>query len=145
MRNAGRRTTLRDVAHPAVVDRTAGQDSRLCSVLTGDGQIVSTRCLIADTPLLRMRGLLGRTELAEGEGVLIRPTNAIHMWFMRFAIDAIFLDDQCEILRIAEGLGPWRMAACRGAKSVLEVAAGTCAEVGVTPGDRLRFDVCVPA
>ena len=117
-----------------------GPNARVCSVLTDDGRVVSERCLIADTPRLRMRGLLGRADLPAGEGLLIRPTNAIHMWFMRFAIDAIFLDEHGEVLRVAERLQPWRMAVRRGAKSVLEVAAGTCADAGVRPGDRLMFD-----
>jgi uncharacterized protein len=116
---------------------TAEPVSGLCTVVTDDGRVVCERCLVADTPRLRMRGLLGRTGLPHGEGILIRPTNAIHMWFMRFAIDAVFLDGDGEVLRIAERLGPWRMAARRGAKSVLEVAAGTCADAGLQPGDRL--------
>jgi len=112
-------------------------ESGFCTVLTDDGRVVCERCLVADTPRLRMRGLLGRALLPDGEGILIRPTNAIHMWFMRFAIDAVFLDADGEVLRVAERLRPWRMAARPGARSVLELAAGTCGAVGVAPGDRL--------
>lgn len=86
-----------------------------------------------------MRGLLGREGLPPGEGLLIRPTNAIHMWFMRFPIDAVFLGEHGEVLRIAPDLGPWRMAAQRGARSVLELPAGACAAHDLQVGDRIDF------
>ena len=86
-----------------------------------------------------MRGLLGREGLPAGEGLLIRPTNAIHMWFMRFPIDAVFLGGHGEVMRIAPSLRPWRMAARRGARSVLELPAGTCAAHDLQVGDRVEF------
>lgn len=115
-------------------------DVRCVRVRTTGGVEVCARCALADTPLRRMRGLLGRAGLAEDEGILIRPTNAIHMWFMRFAIDAVFLDGENRILRIAADLRPWRMAARRGAKAVLELPAGTCARVGLGEGEQLVFE-----
>ena len=57
---------------------------------------------LAETPLTRARGLLGRAGLERGEGILLRPASSIHMWFMRFAIDAAFLDPDGRVLRIAE-------------------------------------------
>ena len=57
-----------------------------------DGSLVCERCLLAETPLARMRGLLGRAGLERGEGILLRPASSIHMWFMRFPIDAVFLE-----------------------------------------------------
>lgn len=62
------------------------------------------------------------------------------MFFMRFAIDAVFLDRELEVVRVAEQLKPWRMAAKRGAKAVLELPAGRCARTGVRVGDRLVLD-----
>ena len=49
-------------------------------------QVVCEECLVADRPLARMRGLLGRTDLPRGEGVLLRPAGSIHTFFMRFPI-----------------------------------------------------------
>ncbi len=57
------------------------------------------------------------------------------MWFMRFTIDAAFLDRDGRVLRIAEQLRPWRLAACKGAKAVIELPAGECGRVGLTKGD----------
>ena len=102
-----------------------------------NGTVVCERCVLADSVWLRMKGLLGRRELPEDEGVLIRPCSSIHMFFMRFAIDAVFLDRELEVLRIAPGLKPWRMAGKRRSKSVLELPAGRCERVGLREGDRL--------
>jgi uncharacterized membrane protein (UPF0127 family) len=60
------------------------------------------------------------------------------MWFMRFAIDAAFLDRDGRVLRVVEALRPWQIAGCRGAKSVIELAAGECGRVGLSPGDVVR-------
>jgi uncharacterized membrane protein (UPF0127 family) len=104
-----------------------------------DGTIVCDRCAVADRMLPRMRGLLGRSELRRGEGILLRPTSSIHMWFMRFPIDAVFLDDELRVLHVVPGLEPWRIAARRGARAVLELAAGECERRGVREGDVLRL------
>ena len=102
-----------------------------------DGSLVCERCLLAETPLTRLRGLLGRAGLERGEGILLRPASSIHMWFMRFAIDAVFLDADNRVLRIAADLRPWRVAGRRGARAVVELAAGECARVGLREGDQL--------
>ena len=60
------------------------------------------------------------------------------MWFMRFAIDAVFLDPESRVLRVAENLRPWRLAGCKGAKAVIELPAGECERVGLAPGDVVR-------
>lgn len=104
-----------------------------------DGSTVCERCLLAETPLTRLRGLLGRAGLERGEGIILRPASSIHMWFMRFPIDAVFLDADDRVLKIAADLKPWRMAGCRGAKAVVELAAGECERLGVAAGDGLRL------
>ena len=104
-----------------------------------DGTLVCERLLVADSPLLRMRGLLGRDGLEPGEGLLLRPASAVHTCFMRFAIDAVFLDRDLVVLGIADGLEPWRAASRRGAKAVLELPAGFSAERGLRVGDELTL------
>ena len=110
-----------------------------------DGSLVCERCLLAETPLARLRGLLGRAGLRRGEGILLRPASSIHMWFMRFAIDAVFVDGEHRVLRVVSDLKPWRVAACRGAKAVVELPAGECARVSLVPGDRLMLRPREPA
>ena len=62
------------------------------------------------------------------------------MFFMRFPIDAVFLDRELRVLRVAADLKPWRLASKRGAKAVLELPAGRCARVGLGEGDHLALD-----
>ncbi|MBD0328511.1 MAG: DUF192 domain-containing protein [Thermoleophilia bacterium] len=86
-----------------------------------------------------MKGLLGRAALPRGEGLLLRPASSIHMWFMRFPIDAVFLDEELRVVRVVRDLLPWRIAAKRGARAVLELPAGEIERRGVREGDQLRL------
>jgi len=99
-----------------------------------DGNVVCENCLLAETAFARMRGLLGRSGLSSGEGMLLRPASSVHTAFMRFAIDAVFLDRGDRVLKVAAELSPWQMAACRGARAVLELPAGEAQRRGLEPG-----------
>ena len=102
-----------------------------------DGSPVCERCLLAETPLTRLQGLLGRRELPRGEGLLLRPASSIHMFFMRFPIDAVWLDGNLKVLKVSPEVAPWKLAACKGAKGVVELPAGEAAQRGVHPGEQL--------
>jgi uncharacterized protein len=102
-----------------------------------NGDVVCDRCVVAASPLSRMKGLLGRSELTPGEGLLLRPASAIHTFFMRFPIDAVFLDRDWRVVGIEGDIAPWRTAARKGAKAVLELPAGESARRGLRPGDLL--------
>ena len=102
-----------------------------------DGSPVCERCLLAETPLTRLKGLLGRRELPGGEGLLLRPASSIHMFFMRFPIDAVWLDGDMNVLKVSSDVAPWKVAACKGAKGVVELSAGESDRRGVRAGDRL--------
>jgi uncharacterized membrane protein (UPF0127 family) len=86
-----------------------------------------------------MKGLLGRRSLDDGEGLLLRPAGSIHTAFMRFPIDAVFLDASMEVLRVEPNLRPWRIAAQRGAKAVVELPAGTAESRGLAVGLTLEL------
>ena len=107
------------------------------SLARRDGRVVVERCLVAARPLRRMRGLLGRASLPGGEGILLRPAGSIHTFFMRFPIDAIFLDRELVVVGIESDLPPWRAAARKRAHAVLELAAGECDRRGLREGDAL--------
>jgi uncharacterized membrane protein (UPF0127 family) len=89
---------------------------------------------LAVTPVARARGLLGRRS---PRPLLLAPARAVHTCGMRFAIDAVFLDADLRAVRVVRGLRPWRFAAARGARAVLELAAGGAD--GIVPGDRLAL------
>ncbi len=94
-----------------------------------------------------MRGLLGRSELPRGEGVLLHPAGSVHTLFMRFPIDVVFLDRDDRVLHVAADVRPWRFVGKRRARSVLELAAGEAARRGIEIGtmiDRLDMGVAPP-
>ena len=100
--------------------------------------------IVADTLLRafdsesRRRGLLKRDFLADGSALVIAPTNAIHTFFMRFAIDVAFVAKDGRVLKLRRAMPPWRIAAAWGAFAVVELAAGALDRAGVQPGDLLR-------
>jgi uncharacterized membrane protein (UPF0127 family) len=118
------------------MDMARGRPS---TILRAGATPVCERCDVAETPLTRLKGLLGRSRLRSGEGLLIRPTSAIHTCFMRFPIDAVFLDRELVVLRAVSDMPAWRFAGCRRSRAVLELAAGEIRRHGIRPGDRLRL------
>jgi len=104
-----------------------------------DGSLVCERCLLAESPLTRLKGLLGRRELPRGEGLLLRPASSIHTFFMRFAIDAVWVDRELNVLDVSAGVAPWRTARCKGAKAVIELPAGEAERRGIAVGDALAL------
>jgi hypothetical protein len=84
-----------------------------------------------------MRGLLGRRSLPADQGILLTPAGSVHTAFMRFPIDAVFLDRELVVVAIAADLRAWRAATRRGAHAVLELAAGETQRRGLRVGDRL--------
>jgi uncharacterized membrane protein (UPF0127 family) len=61
------------------------------------------------------------------------------MLFMRFPIDAVWLDGDLKVLKVSPELAPWKVAACKGAKGVVELAAGEASRRGVHPGEQLSL------
>jgi uncharacterized membrane protein (UPF0127 family) len=69
---------------------------------------------------------MGRASLPAGDGLWIEPCNSIHMFFMRFAIDAVFLDRDNRVKRVLRNLKPWRVSPIVfGARTVVELPAGS--------------------
>src|SRR3954447_17339422 len=114
-------------------------NARTAAVRSATGATVCETCLVADSPLLRLRGLLGRAPLRGGEGLLLRPSGSIHTCFMGFPIDAVFLDRDLCVLRVAPDVRPWRTAAVRRARAVLELRAGEAMRRGIAVGDVLEL------
>jgi uncharacterized membrane protein (UPF0127 family) len=106
---------------------------------TEDGRVVCERCELADTFWTRFRGLMGRDRLPAGEGMLFRPGGSVHMFFMRFPLDAVFCDRDLRVLAVRPGLQPWQTAGTRGAKVTIELAAGEAARRGLEAGTQLRL------
>src|SRR5882724_3191152 len=105
------------------------------------GRVVARDARRADSLAARTRGLLGETMLAEGTGLWLDPCSSIHMFFMRFAIDVVFLDREQRVTRAVAALAPWRVAfGGRGARSAVELPVGSIAASDIRVGDLLSFD-----
>jgi uncharacterized membrane protein (UPF0127 family) len=101
--------------------------------LTAGGETL-VHAQLADSIWTRGRGLLGRRGLAPQEGLLIRPCSSVHTWFMRFAIDVVYLDADGCVTKVVPDLKPWRFSWGRGANMVLELPSGEAARQGIVPG-----------
>lgn len=106
---------------------------------TTRNSVLATHLTLADTPQTRDKGLLGRNGLAPGEGLWIIPCQAIHMFFMRFSIDLVYIDRQKRVRKVKSEIAPWRISACLTAHSVLELPAGIIRETGTRRGDSLEI------
>lgn len=93
----------------------------------------------ADTFSSRLFGLIPRRCLGAEEGLWLEPCAMIHMCFMSFPIDAVFLDEEMKVLRVVADLKPWSFSPwVRGARGVLELPSGRSAG-RVEAGDVLEF------
>jgi uncharacterized protein len=109
------------------------------------GAVLADRVTIASTRAERRRGLLGRSHLEPGEALLIAPCNGVHMFFMRFAIDMLALDENGVVVDAVSELKPWRIRLPRrGSHSVLELPAGTLVATHTKIGNRINIDVRKP-
>lgn len=104
------------------------------------GTILADAAGVADTPDKRNTGLLKHTSLAEGDGLWIVPTQGVHTFFMKFAIDVLYLSKSKQVLKIRPSMGAWRLSLCFKAHSVLELPAGRAARMRTEIGDQLEFD-----
>ncbi len=83
-------------------------------------------------------GLLSRKSIQDNEALWIKPCNNIHTFFMRFAIDCIFIDEKLKIVRVVNNIKPFRFAGPYWkARSVIETAAGVAAKWNLKEGDQL--------
>ena len=104
-----------------------------------NGRIVADHLLPAFDSQARRTGLLAHRSLPAGTAMIIAPTNAIHTFFMKFAIDVLFVAKDGRIVKVRESLRPWRMAAAWSGHGVIELAAGAVGLCEVAEGDRLTL------
>jgi uncharacterized membrane protein (UPF0127 family) len=112
----------------------------LARVRNAAGDVVCERCEIPKSSFARMRGLLGRSGLEPGSGMLIDAAPSVMTFFMRFPIDVVFLDRDWTVVRVVHALRPWRVAGARRAVAALELSAGAAAEAALQEGDLLVLE-----
>lgn len=88
----------------------------------------------------RLRGLLFSKPLQSGDGLYIVPCQSIHMFYMTYAIDAIFLNKSCIVIACEKSIKPWHMSGFyTKAHGCLELPEGTIDQSRTAPGDLLTF------
>ncbi|MCG0274871.1 MAG: DUF192 domain-containing protein [Thermosediminibacteraceae bacterium] len=102
--------------------------------------IVLAEKVVVASGLKKFIGLIGRKRLENGSGLLLLQCRGVHTYFMRFAIDVVYLDANGKVLKIVEGMLPYTLGPLvRKARAVLELPAGTCRESGTAEGDLVEF------
>lgn len=109
-------------------------------VVEESGQKISIE--VAENFRSRFFGLMFRKNLDRGFGLLLNPCNSIHMMFMRFAIDVVYLDKNFRIQKLVKNLHPWiGLSMCLKATSTLEIAAGEIDRLGLKIGQSIKQSV----
>ena len=104
---------------------------------TRSGKLVAGHVLTAFDSESRRRGLLAHTGLPASTALIIAPTNAIHTFFMKFAIDIVFVSKDGRVVKIRSRVPAWRMTGALRAYAVLELAAGSLESSDTQVGDQL--------
>ena len=96
---------------------------------------------IADSPISKGLGLIGRKGFREYNGMLLKNANAIHTFFVRFPIDVVFLDRDFKVLKIVEKLSPFRFSPIVWkAKHILELPQNSIKSHSLKVGDKLALE-----
>ena len=130
---------------PSFLAPLAGQPEGWRLRNTRGGIVLAERVELAADSASRKRGLLGRDHLDEGHALVIVPCAAVHTYFMRFAIDVLFVRRDGRVVKCAHGVRPWRIALALTAHAVIEMPAGALRRSGTSRGDRLVFEPIPPA
>ena len=93
---------------------------------------------VADTFMGRLKGLLGTKSLAEHTGLILVNCNSIHMFFMKYPIDVVYVDEDYTIVKLVENLKPGRINLCFKAKHTIEFPVGTINKYFII-GTKLRY------
>ncbi len=102
--------------------------------------ILADAAELADTSEKRRTGLLKHASLGQGEGLWIVPCESVHSFFMKFAIDLVYMDKNKKVKKVRHSMVPWRVSACLSAHSILELPAGAVAATGTQAGDQLVIE-----
>ncbi|HEC68897.1 MAG TPA: DUF192 domain-containing protein [Candidatus Omnitrophica bacterium] len=97
--------------------------------------VLASQAKIADNFFKRFLGLMFRKSLSKEEALIFFRAPSIHTFFMRFALDILFLDKEGKVLRIARKIKPWRMVFCRNSSVTVEFSSENNNLAKTSPGD----------
>lgn len=107
--------------------------------VTSTDTVIAAQVELADSAWKRMRGLLGRGSLAADAGMRFEPASSLHMMFMRFAIDVVYVDRDERVVKLVRNFKPWRFSWARGARTAYELPVGSIDRSDVAVGDELEL------
>ena len=102
------------------------------------GLSLASNVELADSAWKRMRGLLGRGSLPSGTGMRFEPASSLHMLFMRFAIDVVYVDRDERVVKLVRNFKPWRFSWAWRARTAYELSVGSIDRSGLVVGDVLE-------
>lgn len=116
-------------------------DQQIRLINLKDHRIISDKCLVAESFFLRLRGWMGKTHAASGEGILFPKCTSIHMWFMSIPIDVVFLrvERERKVVTSVHSVRPWKLLPISDARAheTLELPVGSIQRLGISAGDEL--------
>jgi uncharacterized membrane protein (UPF0127 family) len=108
--------------------------------LKKNSQILFSKVLWASNPFLKMKGYLGRKSLAKDEALIFPKAPSIHTFFMKFAIDIIFLDTTQKVITCLEKVKPGRILPYINSRYTIEMPEDSIQEKGIKVGDHLLWE-----
>ncbi len=104
------------------------------------GTVLAENLVVANNFKSRFIGLMGRNQLPTGEGLLLTKCNSIHMCFMKFALDIVFIDSSKKVVHLIKGIPPWKVSGIvKSAKNTIELPVGTIELSKTEIGDFLDY------
>ncbi len=109
------------------------------------GTVLATYVEVAADSASRRRGLLGRDRFEAGHALVIAPCGGVHMFFMKFAIDVLFVRKDGRVVKAVQNLRPWRLALAVTAYAAIELPAGTLQHADTRRGDSVILEIASTA
>jgi hypothetical protein len=114
------------------------KNKQLFKILTIDNELILENVSIADSFYSRFKGLMGKKNINVNQGLIIKPCNSIHTFFMKFNIDIVFIDSNNKVVDIYLNLAPRKISKIyKNAKFVIEGKAGSL--VKLKKGDQIKI------
>ncbi|EZH65403.1 hypothetical protein DH09_17395 [Bacillaceae bacterium JMAK1] len=113
--------------------------------IQGSKTVLVDQLIIANGYASRLKGLLGKNNLGDQEGIFIYPCQQVHTWFMKFPIDCVYLEkitnNEYRVKEVFEDVAPWKMLPYeKTVYGILELKSGVVLDYGLTKGQCLFID-----
>lgn len=103
--------------------------------------LIADNIKVAENFFTRSVGLLSRKSISESEALIIKPCCSVHTFFMKFAIDILFVSASGEVIALYENISPWRILPIHlNSKYVIELSAGSISRKRISNGDIIRVE-----